>query len=146
VKLDIKRIVQRGLYYVQLGSSLGGLPLALLSFVTIIYYNLIINVPYLHVIFAQFYIFTIVAAIVVTVLFAALGYVYKMKSKFFIAQVEVDIDSNPYQKNKVTPNAVPFWESQVELMEMHGIDCSKIKEILTRSGSTKYLQREDALR
>jgi hypothetical protein len=145
----IKRLIQRGLYYMQTGSTLGSLPLSLLNFLTIFYYNVVISVGVLSNVFPQFYLFVLIGGIFVIVFFGLLGYAYKRKSNFFVSQVEVDIDANPYQRNKIAPISVPFWEIQVEMIDAiekiakaHdmnvNLDCTLIKEILGRSGSLKY--------
>ncbi len=138
MKLGIKRLIQRGLYYTQTGSSLGGLPLSLLNFATIFYYNVVISVAWLSGIFVRYEYFLVFAAIAIPCFFGLLGYFFKRKSNFFVAQVEVDIDANPYQRTMITPSGVPFWEGMVELMELHGIKCDEAKEILANSGSQKF--------
>jgi hypothetical protein len=133
----------------QTGSTLGSLPLSLLNFLTIFYYNVVVSVSILSGVFTQFYLFVLVGGVFVVVFFGLLGYMYKRKSNFFVSQVEVDIDANPYQRNKIAPISVPFWEIQVEMIDVieklakaHdmdvNLDCTQIKEILGRSGSLKY--------
>lgn len=147
--MNIKRIIQRGLYYMQTGATLGSLPLSLLNFLTIFYYNVILSVGLLSGLFPKFYAFAIIGGLFIVVFFGLLGYLFKRKSGFFVSQVEVDIDANPYQQNKIAPISIPFWEIQVEMIEAieqlakaHGmntnLDCTEIKEILIRSGSLKY--------
>lgn len=58
-----------------------------------------------------------------------------------MGQVQIDVEANTYQMSKLTPVAVPFWEGLVELMEQHGVECEKAKEILINSGSKKYVRR-----
>ena len=137
---QFKRLIRRGLYYIQTGASLGGLPLALLNFATIFYYNAIANIQFLKEIFTNFYLFTIIAGVSFTLFFGCLGYIYKRKSKFYTSQVEVDIDANPYMTIKITPNSIPIYESFCELFEREGIDCESVKTLLRNSGSKKYLK------
>ena len=134
----IGRITRRGLYYIQTGSALGSLPLSLLNFATIFYYNVVVSVAWLGGIFTAFQYFLLVAAVGIPLFFGLLGYIYKRKSKFFIAQIEVDVDANPYQCTKLVPNSVIIYEAFCDLFEKQGVDCSKIKELLKNSGSTKY--------
>ena len=134
----IARVVRRGLYYVQTGSALGSLPLSLLNFATIFYYNVVVSVAWLGGIFTAYQYFLLVAALGIPLFFGLLGYVYKRKSKFFIAQIEVDVVANPYQVDKLVPNSVVIYEVFCEMFEKQGIDCEPIKKLLRNSGSTKY--------
>ena len=136
--MRIRRLIQRGLYYVQTGASLGGLPLSLLNFATIFYYNAIANIPFLGEIFTNFYMFIILSATFFVLFFGILGYTFKRKTKFYSSQVEVDVDSNPYMRHKITPTSVPMYEAFIKLLEMNGIDCEKIKVLLRNSESTEY--------
>ena len=136
----INRLIQRGLYYVQTGSSLGSLPLSLLNFATIFYYNVVVSVAWLSGIFSAFQYFLLAAIVGIPAFFGMLGYVYKKRSTFFVSQIEVDVEANPYQTVKITPSGIPFWELVVELGEQHGIDCSNAKKILVNSGSKKYVR------
>jgi hypothetical protein len=137
----IGRIIRRGLYYVQTGSSLGGLPLSLLNFATIFYYNAVANISFLNNIFTNFYLFVAFSAIFFPLFFGLLGYAFKRKTRFYQSQIEVDIDANPYQTRMFVPISVPAYEAFVELFEKFGVapeECKKLKRILQNSGSTKY--------
>lgn len=136
--MRIRRLIQRGLYYVQTGASLGGLPLALLNFATIFYYNAVANISFLKNIFTDFYLFVILSGTFFVLFFGLLGYTFKRKTKFYSSAIEVDVDSNPYMRHKLTPTSVPMYEAWVELLEKNGIDCEKIKVLLRNSESTKY--------
>jgi hypothetical protein len=85
--------------------------------------------------------FVIFSVIFFTIFFGLLGYAFKRKTGFYKAQVEVDIDANPYVKTKIVPNNVACWEGMVELFEKFNIDpraCTEMKQLLANSGSTKY--------
>ena len=131
--IGIKRLVQRGLYYVQTGSSLGGLPLSLLNFATIFYYNAIANISFLKGIFTNFYIFVFISIFFFTILFGLIGFVFKRRTKFYSSQVEVDVDANPYMRIKIVPTSVPMYDGFVQLLEKNGIDCEPIKVLLRKS-------------
>jgi hypothetical protein len=141
IKNPFPRLIRRGLYYVQTGAALGGLPLSLLNFATIFYYNAIANISFLGNIFTNFYIFVIISTCFFVMFFGLLGFGYKRRSKFFVSQVEVDIDANPYMRDKVVPNNVAIWELMVELFEKEKLDSTAIcemKRLLRNSGSKKY--------
>ena len=136
--MRIRRLIQRGLYYVQTGASLGGLPLALLNFATIFYYNAVANISFLKNIFTDFYIFVILSGTIFVLFFGILGYTFKRKTKFYSSAVEVDVDSNPYMRHKITPTSIAMYEAFVELFEKNGIECEDIKVLLRNSESKKY--------
>lgn len=141
--MSVKRLVQRGLYYVQTGAALGGLPLTLLNFVTIFYYNAIVNIPFLGNIFTNFIVFAVLASVVAVVSFGCLGYFFKRKSRFYSSQVEVDVDANPYMRSKIVPTSIPVYEAFVELFKKYDIDTTEIEALLRNSESKKYCKAED---
>jgi hypothetical protein len=134
----INRLIQRGLYYVQVGSSLGGLPLSLLNFATIFYYNVVVSVAWLSGIFSAFQYFLLAAGFGIPVFFGLLGYIYKKKSNFYMSQVEIDVEANRYQMEKLTPVALPCWEMICEVADKLGVESIATKELLANSGSKKY--------
>jgi len=133
-----KNLFWRILYYSRLGLSFVNLPTALLGLVSLAYYQFIVNVPLLYAIFPRFWMFGIIGFISAYILSVMVGYIFRKRSKGFFEQRKVDVETDPYSREMIPPVSVPFWESMVELMEMYGIDCSKIKEVLRRSGSEKY--------
>jgi len=133
-----KSLPWRILYYSRLGLGLVNLPIALLGLVSLVYYQFIVNVPLLHTVFPRFWSFCIIGFVGAYLVSVAVGYAFRKRSKGFFEQRRVDVETDPYSKEMIPPVSVPFWEAQVELMEKFGIDCSKIKEVLRRSGSKKY--------
>ena len=133
-----KRLIQRGLYYIQTGSSLGGLPLSLLNFATIFYYNVVVSVAWLQGVFSNFIFFVAFAGVFFPVFFGLLGYSYKKRTNFYVSQIEVDVEANPFQTQKLTPVALPCWEMLCEVADKLGVDSTETKKILINSGSKKY--------
>jgi hypothetical protein len=134
----IKRLLQRGLYYIQTGSSLGGLPLSLVNFATIFYYNVVLSVAWLNNFFGNYVAFLAVAMLFIPAAFGLLGYGYKKKSNFYMSQVDIDVEANRYQNEKLTPVALPCWEMLCEVADKMGVDTSDTKALLKRSGSKRY--------
>jgi hypothetical protein len=77
------------------------------------------------------------------VFFGLLGFTYKRRSKFFVSQIEVDIDSNPYQNTKLTPNNIPSYEAFIAFFDREGIPCEGMKELLRNSVSKKHQNKEE---
>jgi hypothetical protein len=136
----LKRLLQRGLYYIQTGSALGGLPLSLLNFATIFYYNVVVSVAWLSGIFSGFQYFLLAAIIAIPMFFGLLGYFYKKRSGFYMGQVEIDVEANKYQTDKLTPVALPCWEMLCEVADKLGVESKETKELLANSGSKKYVK------
>ena len=139
-----KSLPWRILYYSRLGLGLVNLPIALLGLVSLVYYQFIINIPMLHAFFPRFWMFGVIGFISACALSVMVGYMFRKRSKGFIEQRNVDVETDPYQKEKVVPVVVPFWEAMVELLEKHDVDCRELKRILARSGSKKYTEDDHA--
>lgn len=123
----------------QTGSSLGGLPLSLVNFATIFYYNVILSVAWLDSLFSGSYaVFLVTAVFFIPTVFGLLGYFYKKKSNFYMSQVEIDVEANRFQMEKLTPVAIPCWEMLCEVADNLGVDSSATKKVLAKSGSKKY--------
>jgi hypothetical protein len=123
---------------VQTGSSLGGLPLSLLNFATIFYYNVIVSVTWLSGLFSNYIYFVLAAGIGFPLFFGMLGYIYKKRSGFYKGQIEIDVEANPYQIGVLTPVAIPCWEMLTEVADKLEIDTLEMKKLLIASGSKKY--------
>lgn len=136
----LKRLLQRGLYYVQTGSSLGGLPLSLVNFATIFYYNVVLSVAWLNSFFGNYLLFLAVAMLFIPAIFGFIGYWYKKKSNFYMSQVDIDVEANRYQNEKLTPVALPCWEMLCEVADKLGVDSVATKKLLANSGSKKYVE------
>lgn len=138
----IKRLIQRGLYYVQTGSSLGSLPLSLLNFATIFYYNVVVGVAWLSGLFSNYIFFVLSAGILIPIAFGLLGYWYKKKSNFYMSLIEIDVEANKYQIEKIAPVGLSCWELVAEIGDKLELDTSDLKKLLVRSGSKKYVDTE----
>lgn len=131
--MDIRRIAKRALSYIKLGMVIGVLPFAFLSYASTIYYLAVVDISLFYQVFPSFKEFLVVSAVSLGIYFGVLGYFYTKRSWLFKTDQEILTEANPYSTEKIAPVAVPFWEAQVELMEQHGIDCTKIKEVLEKS-------------
>ncbi len=136
--MKLGRLTSRGLWYVQVGAGLVGLPITLLNFVILAYYNIVVTTPFLSQMFPHFYYFAVIAIVVAVILCGLIAYIHRKRSKLFSSQMDVDVESNPYSTTKLTPNIVPFYEAWVTFLEGQGVDCTKAKVILKNSGSKKW--------
>jgi hypothetical protein len=135
------RLVRRGLYYLTIGAGIGGLPLSLLSFLTITYYN----ITPLQGLFSNFYQFCVVGTVAIVAVFGMIGYAFKFKTLFWQAQIDVDVEANPYQNTKLVPNSIPVYEMYTEMCKKFELDsnaCNEMKKLLINSGSKKYTEKD----
>ena len=131
--VDKMKIVTRSFYYVRIAAGISSFPLTLLTFATVIYYNLVANTVFLKEFFPHFWMFIIVSFICLYALLGIFGYYWRKKSEFWTAERDVDVETDPYQTSKLAPLSIPMWENFAELFEKNGIDTSIIRGVIEKS-------------
>lgn len=95
--VKIKRILTRAFYYFKEGHS--AYLMYLLSFaqwITIVYVLLISRIPILTFVFPQMWIFIVIFLFTYAPLAIAVGWIHFKRSSLYSAQLDVQVESNPY--------------------------------------------------
>ena len=82
--VDKMKIVTRSFYYVRIAAGISSFPLTLLTFATVIYYNLVANTVFLKEVFPHFWMFIIVSFICLYVLLGIFGYYWRKKRRNYL--------------------------------------------------------------
>ena len=133
IKRKLDRISKRSFYYFKQGYGLVTLPFSFVSWATTLYYLAITNIPWLESLFPRFVIFLGFGILTITPGCVALGYLFVKRSRFFKETFEIGREVNPYAVSKVQPVSVPFYQASAELFEAHGIDTTRLREIIEAS-------------
>lgn len=132
----LKRILLRSWYYFRIGySTYLSLPVALVGYASAIYYLAIENLPFLKVIFPHFHYFIIIGLTVLGPIGVCLGWFHfkKLFKKFYWAEQDIQVESNPFHTQIVTPVNLPTLKILSELGKLHNIDTSEIDRIIERT-------------
>ena len=133
IKKRISRIVWRSFYYFKQGYGLVTLPFSFLSWSTTVYYLAIGNIPWLESLFPRFGTFLVAGLFGIVPVCVVIGYLFIKRSKFYKETFEISREVNPYAITKVQPVSVPFYQASALLFEAHGIDTTRLREIIEAS-------------
>ena len=103
------------------------------TFATVIYYDLIVNVHFIHQFFPNYWEFLLASFVGMYMTLGLFGYYWRKKSVWWKASRDADVGTDPYQTEKLTPVSVPLWECLLELCRKEGVDVSQVEEIIKRS-------------
>jgi len=107
--------------YFQDGFSYLSYPLTVINFMTITFYLLIQNVPFLSAVFPHFVIFAFVSALLIGPLSAVIGWLHIKRTKFYGAESIVLTEASPLA---VLGNAM-YCENTLMMMKKLGIKPSQ---------------------
>lgn len=78
----------------------------------------------------------------ITLVATGTGYLWLKKSGFYQAEIDVGIEANQYQNNRLVPSAIPLTEAFVAFLEKENIDCTDVKRLLSNSKGSKLCQSQ----
>ena len=138
--MNFKRIALRIFFYFRTGyATYLSYPVALLSYATAIYYLAVTNIPILKQWFPQFHIFLIFASIGVFFSGGVIGWMHfkKILVSLYKAELDVQVESNPYSMEYLTPVTLPSSKILSQLAKIHGINTSEI-DLLIKKTEEKF--------
>ncbi|MHA1627358.1 MAG: hypothetical protein ACTSYT_05710 [Candidatus Asgardarchaeia archaeon] len=135
--MKFEELMFRAWYYFRNGyATYLSFPVGFLTFISTTYYLAIKNVPFLQYIFSRFYLFAIVAVIVIFPLGVLIGWLHMKRTLAYPTQVAITVESNPYNY-KIRPGKeaeinYPLWYLMLrtleKLSEKEGVLTSKEKK------------------
>lgn len=112
-------LLKRCIYYLRTGATLLSFPLSLGTFVKVVY-------PTTDLIM-------VALLIGITFIATGAGYLWLKKSGFYQAEIDVGVEANPYQNNRIVPSAIPLTEAMAVFLERQGVDCTEVRKLLANS-------------
>ena len=131
-KLNLFKYVARSWSYIRRAYSIISIPMQFLAYTSLIYYELIIRISWLKIIFPIYTSFFKVSFIFV-LLFVILGYIYTKKTNFVKEDIEISTEINPYANYKIPRVQFPSYRCMIELFRLHHIDTKDMEKILENS-------------
>ena len=135
--MKFEELMFRAWYYFRNGyATYLSFPVGFLTFISTTYYLAIKNVPFLQDFFPRFYLFAIVAVIVIFPLGVLIGWLHMKRTLAYPTQVAITVESNPYNY-KIRPGKeaeinYPLWYLMLrtleKLSEKEGVLTSKEKK------------------
>ncbi|MCD6263057.1 hypothetical protein J7L60_01420 [Candidatus Bathyarchaeota archaeon] len=120
--MKLEELVFRAWYYFRNGySTYLSFPVGFLTFISTTYYLAIKNIPFLQDIFSRFYLFAIVAVIIIFPLGVLIGWLHMKRTLAYPTQVAITVESNPYNY-KIRPGKeaeinYPLWYLMLRILE-----------------------------
>jgi hypothetical protein len=127
--MKIKRIFWRSVYYLRAGAAILGFPITFLTFITVAYDNL----TFVQLFFGSFLNFVLISFPCFIFFIGLFGWYWLRKSKFFKQEIEIGVEVNPYQTEKLTPVAIPSAKALVRFFKKEGIDCHELEYLIKKS-------------
>lgn len=127
-----KSVIEYSWTYFNTGLGVLQKPLSLISFATTVYYLAFGNIPVLKGIFPTFRTFLVMGGAFIIIMACLVGWVF-VRTPFYRKQFELPARNSPYANYKVQKVAVPFYEASALLFEAHGIDTTRLREIIEAS-------------
>lgn len=134
-KTILKRITDSlgyGWAYFNTGLGVIQKPLSLVSLATTVYYLAFENMPGLKSFFPTFRSFLALGGVAIIIVAGTVGWVF-VRTPFYKNQFEINAKQSPYATRKVQPVSLPFYEASALLFEAHGIDTTRLREIIEAS-------------
>ena len=108
----------RAWYYFRMGwSTYFAFILAAINTLTVTYFLAIDNYPSLKLIFPSFEIYILIIVSIGIPLLIAIGYVHFKRTQAFKSEIDVMIESNPYQRRNTVNNEINF-RVNLQLMKL----------------------------
>ena len=108
----------RGWYYFRMGwSTYFAFILAAINTLTVTYFLAIDNYPSLKLIFPSFEIYILIIVSIGIPLLIAIGYAHFKRTQAFKSEIDVMIESNPYQRRNTVNNEINF-RVNLQLMKL----------------------------
>ncbi len=126
--------ILRSFYYFRTGYSIYlSLPLTLINLCTTIYYLAIQNIPAVKQFFPGFIEFGLALVVLVYPAGALAGYIHFKRAPFYKLEQAINVESNPYSQDHLTPVMIPMWRAIIALAERENIDVEEMRRILEKS-------------
>ena len=107
----------RSWYYFRMGwSTYFAFIFAAINTLTVTYYLAIEKVPTLEIIFPNFIQYVVIISGIGVPILVAVGYVHYKRSKAFKSEVDIIVETNPYQRRTIV-NTELLLETNLKLME-----------------------------
>ena len=130
----------RSWYYFRMGwSTYFAFIFAAINTLTVTYYLAIEKIPVLEIIFPTFIQYVVIVSGIGVPVLIAIGYVHYKRSKAFKSEVDIIVETNPYQRRTIV-NTELLLEINLKLMEFlvklsknEKINEKEIKEIIDKN-------------
>ena len=112
-----KNVGFRSWYYFRMGwSTYFAFIFAAINTLTVTYYLAIEKVPILEIIFPTFIQYVVIISGIGVPVLVAIGYIHYKRSKAFKSEVDIIVETNPYQRRTIV-NTELLLETNLKLME-----------------------------
>jgi len=119
----------RSIHYIRVGSGVASFPLTLLTFLTVIYDS----TSMIQSFFGSFSSFVGWMLPFLALSLGVWGWYWLKKSPFFKQEIEIGVEVNQYQTNKLPPVGIPTALAVKLLLDNHNLKCPELNELLERS-------------
>ena len=144
-----KNTAFRSWYYFRMGwSTYFAFIFAAINTLTVTYYLAIEKVPILEIIFPTFIQYVVIISGIGVPILVAVGYVHYKRSKAFKSEVDIIVETNPYQRRTIV-NTELLLETNLKLMEFlirlsknEKINEQEIKELIDKNKEISEHVRE----
>jgi len=130
--LNLNKSFLRSVAYIKRFYGVASIPLQFLTYTSIIYDRIISEIPILLRLVPKYRAFLGWSFLLVFV-FIYVGYLYTKKSKFVTEEIEINVEINPYMKDKIPVVHIPVYKAYIQLFEKNGINVDDMKQILANS-------------
>jgi hypothetical protein len=135
-----KNTVFRSWYYFRMGwSTYFAFIFAAINTLTVTYYLVIEKVPALEILFPNFIQYVVIISGIGVPVLVAIGYIHYKRSKAFKSEVDIIVETNPYQRRTIV-NTELLLETNLKLMEFlvrlsknEKINEQEIKELIDKN-------------
>ena len=139
----------RSWYYFRMGwSTYFAFVFAAINTLTVTYYLAIEKVPILEILFPNFIQYVVIISGIGVPILVAVGYVHYKRSKAFKSEVDIIVETNPYQRRTIV-NTELLLETNLKLMEFlirlsknEKINEQEIKELVDKNKTISEHVRE----
>jgi len=139
----------RSWYYFRMGwSTYFAFVFAAINTLTVTYYLAIEKVPILEILFPNFIQYVVIISGIGVPILVAVGYVHYKRSKAFKSEVDIIVETNPYQRRTIV-NTELLLETNLKLMEFlirlsknEKINEQEIKELIDKNKEISEHVRE----
>ena len=139
----------RSWYYFRMGwSTYFAFVFAAINTLTVTYYLAIEKVPILEILFPNFIQYVVIISGIGVPILVAVGYVHYKRSKAFKSEVDIIVETNPYQRRTIV-NTELLLETNLKLMEFlirlsknEKINEQEIKELVDKNKEISEHVRE----
>jgi hypothetical protein len=139
----------RSWYYFRMGwSTYFAFIFAAINTLTVTYYLAIEKVPILEILFPNFIQYVVIISGIGVPILVAVGYVHYKRSKAFKSEVDIIVETNPYQRRTIV-NTELLLETNLKLMEFlirlsknEKINEQEIKELVDKNKTISEHVRE----